>query len=72
MRAIARIDGWTKVIELDEIAIKSGHIELGFSPPMSIMFTEKDTQQLCDVELTRATFKFTGYNKNSVPIFEYY
>ncbi len=70
MKAIVKLNGWVKYIEIDECVVRSRHLELGFSPPMSFLFRKKDVT--IHDEITRVTFRLTGQNKNNIPIFEYY
>ena len=69
MKAILKLDGWEKEVEVEESLVKTGEVEIIISPPLDLKVKPQD--RVKTHYGVRVAFHYIGTRKSGMPIFEY-
>lgn len=68
VQIILLIDGWKKEIEVHEVVVRIGHVNITLMTPVNYLLNGTDA---CDEKETIVEFVFRGTRINNKPVFEY-
>ena len=69
MKAILKLDGWEKEVDLAEYFVDRGMFEMIITPPLDLRVKPKD--KVVEPYGVRVAFHYIGKRRSGMPIFEY-